>query len=199
MTTLASNALTTRSKVYTFRQLDGKQAEGTSDFNLMVDYCINAISEGFENYCQRTFALTTHTETYNGAGAEFLYTNNYPITSVSGLYDDESWGWGSDTAFAANDYKISNDKKSIRLYDSIFFDEEENVKIIYTAGYSTIPADLETACIMEVCRMIDKFMMKTYDVQGNSNAGGDSQTFITDNYLPQTITVLNRYKRKVAY
>jgi hypothetical protein len=197
MTTLASNALTTRSKVYTFRQLDGKQAEGTSDFNTMVDYCINAVSEGFENYCQRTFALTTHTETYDGAGAAFLYTNNYPITSVSGLNDDESWVWGSDTELT--DYKISNDKKSIRLYDTTFFDYEENVKVIYTAGYTTIPADLETACIMEVCRMVDKFMMKTYDVQGNSTAGGDSQTFITENYLPQTITILNRYKRKVVY
>lgn len=89
-----------------------------------------------ETYCNRTFASTTYTEqTYNGHAQDVLYLNQYPVTDVAEvLIDDEE--------VDADDYTVET--------EGIYYEDgwpkgRRNISVTYTAGYTTMPADLHMA------------------------------------------------------
>src|SRR5579883_943221 len=53
----------------------------TGDLTVMTD-CVNAASEIIEKWCNRTFAVTTYDELYDGCGYQNLLLNNYPLISI---------------------------------------------------------------------------------------------------------------------
>jgi hypothetical protein len=53
----------------------------SSDNGVLQD-CIDAASDVIERWCNRTFAVTTYDELYDGTGSMNLLLNNYPITQV---------------------------------------------------------------------------------------------------------------------
>ena len=99
-----------------------------------------------ENYTKRNLRARTYgangldAEIHNGNGQNTLYTKEYPIISVTELYDDTVRNFTSTTLKASTDYIIWRDEGMIQLYDdallgSIFDTDIGNVKLIYTAGY----------------------------------------------------------------
>jgi hypothetical protein len=54
----------------------------TSDEDTTLDALIAAVSKGIENYCWRTFAVTSYDELYPGIGRRELVLRNYPIASI---------------------------------------------------------------------------------------------------------------------
>src|SRR5262245_13619451 len=54
----------------------------TSDENTTLDALIAAVSKTIENYCWRTFAITTYDELYPGNARRELVLRNYPTSSV---------------------------------------------------------------------------------------------------------------------
>jgi hypothetical protein len=54
----------------------------SSDENTTLDALITAVSRGVENYCWRTFAVTSYDELYPGNHQVELVLRNYPIVSV---------------------------------------------------------------------------------------------------------------------
>ncbi len=154
---------------------------------------IDRVSKRMETYCDRIFVSDEYTEYYDGDSRGFLYTNQYPITSVSGIWNDAAWTWDTNKLVAAADYRISNNGRRVILKTGYFENYTENIKIIYTAGYASaaIPLDLVDACIKEVA--------KAYKQKGDphvtveSHPDGSSTRFATD-FLPSTISVLDKYK-----
>ena len=45
--------------------------------------CINAASDTIERFCNRTFAINSYDELYDGTGDFSLLLNNYPIQTVN--------------------------------------------------------------------------------------------------------------------
>ena len=54
----------------------------TSDENTTLDALIAAVSKAIENYCGRTFSVSTFDELYPGSYRRELILRNYPIASV---------------------------------------------------------------------------------------------------------------------
>jgi len=163
--------------------------------NLISDV-IDRISTMIETYCDRTFTSTEHTEYYDGMGVPYFYTNNYPITSVSGIWDDMNWEWQDGTLLAAADYRISEDNRRIRKKSGYFMESFENIKITYTAGYSTLPYDLSHVCIEEVVRV---YKHKSDPGVYSKTVGNDSVERNQLDLLPSTLVVLNNYRRLGIY
>jgi hypothetical protein len=186
MTTLNSNALATRLEVKNF--LNIAASDNTID-NLIHDL-INRVSSIFEKYCNKTFLQADYTEYYDGEGSAMLFLDKYPVQSVDSIYDDVSWQWGSDTKLDSAYYRIADEKIIVYNYGT-FSKGTQNIKITYNAGFTSVPYDLKQACVEEVGRIFNR--RKQRDIT-NESIGDGNKTYITDNFLPLTKTVLDKYK-----
>jgi hypothetical protein len=158
----------------------------------LIETLIDAVSTMFVSYCGRGFESATYTEYYSGNDyPNTVYTNNFPIITVSGIYDDTSWTFGSDTLISGSNYMV--DDISITLLPGYVFSAgKKNIKVIYTAGYSTIPSDIKQACIEEAAR---KYKRKDRIDISAISLSNESISMFSDEFLPATKIVLNRYKR----
>jgi len=125
-----------------------KQTDDTTDDDLLEDL-ITRMSQAIETHCNRSFHDSTYTEYYRGNGKDRMLLRQYPINSITSIHDDTDLEFGSDTAKDADDIKISDEIEGmVILKDDIFTESTtENIKVIYNAGYASIPADLEQQCI----------------------------------------------------
>jgi len=190
-------ALTTREVVHSHRIANGERLNTTPETNNLIDNLINAVSARFESYCDRKFKSRDYTEYQDGKGLDVLYPKQYPITSVSGIYDDSNWEWGAATLVSGTEYRIKNDNCVVfKSSASALGDYSQNVKIVYTGGYSTIPYDLENACVNEVLRALGKIEnLELEEKRSNEYL----LKYITNSFLKETRMTLDRYRRKVAW
>lgn len=112
----------------------------------LLQKILTRTSEWIQKYCNRTFIATTYTEYYDGDGSNELLLDQFPVNSITSCYDDTDREYGADTAITVTDLIIKD--AGLIVYDDGFFNKgDHNIKITYNAGYTTIPADLELACI----------------------------------------------------
>ncbi len=189
MSTLPANAICTRKEVKDYMNI--VQADNTLD-NLFHDV-IGRISTAFESYCSRKFHADDYTEYLDGDGGRNLFPNQFPINSIASIHDDSDWQWDSDTLIDSADYRIADDRYIV--YSGIFGLSPQNIKLVYNAGYSTIPVDLTQAAIEEVGRKIKH--RQDFD-EAVKTLGDGSVTFQEMNFLTQTIKTLDQYKLHVA-
>lgn len=165
---------------------DVKQYLGINTTNTDEDALINTFIDGvsalFESYCNRKFDDNYYTDVYSGHNNTKLYVRQYPITTVSGVYVN-------DVIIDDVDYYVGSN--NIELLTGYFSAGRNNIKINYTAGYVNIPDDLRLACMDEVVRRYKR--KDRLDVSAISMLG-ESLTVFSDDFSPQTKTILNRYK-----
>ena len=179
-------ALTTLDDVKNFYGITGDKPED----NDLIEDLIDRFTSIFLNYCGRTsFSGTQYTDYLDGDGY-YLFPEQTPITSVSGIWDDSNWLW-ADSALDATTYRIANYNSIVAL--TPFTKGKNNIKIIYTAGFNPIPGDLKQVLIEEVVRSFKN--RKSIDVVAITAADG-SVSRLSKDLLPTTILVLNRYRRK---
>ena len=85
------------------------------------------------------------TEYHDGDGITgLIFTNEFPVRTVESLYDDNVYPhtYASGYLVSTDDY-VWYDEGRIELVTGYFNKGLKNIKIIYTAGYSEVPADLE--------------------------------------------------------
>lgn len=160
----------------------------TDDASLEI--IIDGISVAIESYIGRDILSREYTEYYDGMGSKYLFPDHYPITSVSGIWEDADWEWGASTEIDSSDYRIK-DNNHIVLTSDFFDKDDQNIKIIYTAGYASVPADLKLASIEEAARRFKR--RKEIDVTAKSIGDGNVEITI-DDFLPQTKVVLEKYR-----
>ena len=144
----------------------------------LVDWATDLI----HSYCGRIFSEAAYDEYYDGDGTEGLLVNQYPISAVSSV---EVNGTSRD----ASSYALYGQLGLLRLKSAAFPRGKKNVRVQYTAGYATIPNDLEQAAIELVA-------LKCYDRGRNrlglASKGGASDAF----HLPDEVkAILDIYKR----
>lgn len=154
---------------------------GTSE-DALISRLIDQATDFIHSYCGRIFPQASYDEYYDGDGTEGLLASQYPIQSVTllsvgGLSRDPS------------SYVVYGQLGLIRLKNGAFPRGKKNIRLQYTAGYLTIPRDIEQACVELVA-------LKYYD-RGRERLGVGERsgtTFLTQ--LPQEIKlVLDLYKR----
>jgi uncharacterized phiE125 gp8 family phage protein len=160
-----------------------------------VELFINAASEKIERYTNRKLVSQgTIAELQHGRRENILLLNQWPIIAISQVSID-STGAHTDpaTVLAANSYAISDDFNSLLLVNSTFPVGFNNVKISYTAGYVTVPSDLELAVLWLVEWY---YLARTRGDMGRTSIskGGES-VGVLDHMPPMIAEMLGYYKR----
>lgn len=186
---VSTYSLCTLDEVLNYMQTPKDKAD--DDMNKQLESLIDQLSEVFEGYCDRDFLSRTYTEYLDGTGTYYLHPKHYPITSVSGIYDDSGWAWAESTLISGANYRIKDD--NCIVYNSYWGAYDQNIKIVYTAGYSTVPVDVKLACIEEVVRKWKN--RNAVDVLAITASDGSVTRYEKD-LMPSTKQTLDRYRNR---
>jgi len=188
---LKANALTTLAQAKS--HLSISPSDSLQDAR--IEMFINAASEKIERYTNRLLVSQgTIEELQHGRRENILLLKHWPIIAVSEISIDYTAAHTAPAnVLVATDYTISDDLNSVLLINSTFPVGFNNVKISYTAGYVTIPSDLELACLWLVEWY---YLSRTRGDMGRTtiSKGGES-VGVLDSMPPMIAEMLEFYKR----
>lgn len=170
-------ALTTLAQIKAFQGITGTASDAQlSALLLAADPILKA-------YLGRDIESTSYTQFYSGTNTKHLVLRQRPVTAVTNVWVDNNGNFGSGTGFdsttlltAGTDYALQYDQDSttsrsgilVRInttWPEVFLNYTfgrlvretgpalGNIKVQYTAGYTTIPMDLQYAVSMIVAYM----------------------------------------------
>lgn len=169
---------------------------------------IEAATQAIQSFCNRTFSSTTYAEYHDGPGDRSLLLRQRPVITLTSVTilpfgDNPQVVPGSEFIVGVNTGLISFLPSS--SYGSYFFYGHENESkylIDYTAGYLTIPADLQQACA-SICQNLINWSgldtsLKVERIGGTSGyqwgGGIDTGKIITSTIKP----TLEKYKSYIV-
>lgn len=147
-----------------------------------ISTAISAISTQIQNFIGYQIAESTYTRTMNGVGSEKMLLRDRPVTGVSSLTID-GIAIGAGIVGSVPGYLF--DDRFIYLYGhrSHFTRGAQNVTVTYTAGYATVPADLQQAALI--------LLGSVYEMIGNDPSVGSRRAGDTQIDFKNSITRLN--------
>ena len=182
--------------VYTFNAHDASKKVGIaymtfgSDDTLLARL-ITAVSNFIRSTTTRNFNVQTYTEIRDGQSQNSLFLRQFPIQLITSLTVNGQ----PVSAIAGNVYTPGArgylyTLTDITLYGYEFTRGRNNISIVYSAGYSTIPYDLAQAAIELVC-----FKYREKDRIGHSSKSiaGETVSFIIKDVPESVRSVLNKY------
>ncbi len=155
--------------------------DGESD--VLLTNIINRATDIIESYCNdRRFKSTIYAnEEYDGTGTKYINATHFPITAVTSYQENNGTPGTPDWDSLQSDYVKyidSGDGPGQFFYAYGFVDGARNFRFSYTAGYATIPYDLEEACL-QLCSWIYK---------DRQSKGMKSETLGEYSYTKETFT-----------
>lgn len=132
--------LCSTSDVKAFSQIAGSQGDTE------IAYLVTAVSAWVKTYTNRDFVSKSYSEIRDGNGTAELFVRNGPVTAVSSLTIDGTT-ISAQSADQQPGYFIEDTGDVIALFGYRFCRGRKNVRVTYTAGSNTIPADLAQAVI----------------------------------------------------
>jgi len=165
------------------------------------DLLINAASTFAADYCQRglddngvsRFLSTARTEYYDGDGTRSLHVLAYPISTVSTIYVDPDRAYAAGDLMDADNYVYYAMKGTVVTDGDVFSTGPKSVKITYTGGYTTVPADLQHA----IKELVTFWYKRNTDkrVGVTSVSVGDKGINYEPGVPESVLNVLKRYRR----
>jgi uncharacterized phiE125 gp8 family phage protein len=152
---------------------------------------VTAVSRWIQSKISRTIPSQAYTDTLDGQGGTRMILGNYPVAAVASVTIDGNLIPQS-TGPAIPGWVLANDGVSLRGY--VFTRDLANVVISYTAGYASVPDDLEQACL-ELASM----RWKERDRIGHSsvNMAGQQTNFIVKDMPDSVRTILQQWNKVV--
>jgi hypothetical protein len=161
---------------------------------------LKAAGEKFvKTFCGRDFIIpsTPYTEYYDGDGSNVLRLDQAPIVSVTSIHSDPARLFESASLIPASD--LIGDAKSLRLgwlelLTYKFLKGLKSTKVVYSAGWSTIPEDLSFAVKTLICHQYKVVGKKSWDE--TARQFGDVNITISPNSIPKNaLDILKSYRR----
>lgn len=131
----------------------------------LLNQLIDEVDSVIQHYTGRkSFDSASRTEYLDGNGKDELFLAHRPLTDVTGVWVDPDGYYGKGTdAFPSEDewtegsYFVPQSEEAAEenasmlvAINRVWPEGRGNIKVTYTAGYETIPADLELAANMLV-------------------------------------------------
>ena len=181
-----ANSLTSVANVQAFGQVPETDQDE-------IRTLINGASEMLNTLTNRKLKARALTEYYDGTGSDTILLRQRPCNSVTTLHDDPERSWGSTTLVTATDYTVITDEGLIVATGTSFSVGVKVLKIVYNGGLSTIPVDLELACLELVMYWYNRHFKQKIGIASVSR--GDSSTTYDQN-LPRVVeTVAAKYRK----
>ena len=152
---------------------------------------VTACSFYIQSWLNRTFAVTAYTETRGGNGKDTILCSNYPVKSVSSVTIDGQ-SIPASSGFGSPGYYF--DKYSIGLRGYLFNKGSSNVAMAYSAGYDTIPPEIEQACIETIAL---RYKERAWIGHASKTLNGETVAFTVTDFPKSAQTILNNYKKVV--
>lgn len=192
-------ALTTRALVQSYI------ANSASALEAIIDTIVAAVDARMLAYLGRTRidSGTVTNEYHDGDGrSDQLLLREWPATAVASVH---WWDGTTATLVPATDYALESpaqDSAGVLLYTpdggapAPWPSGRRNIRVTsYTAGYTTVPKDLEYAATIQVA----------WDLKRSGHAGGrlgertqvvgdGNATYMVDSWAPEVLEVLDRYR-----
>ena len=164
----------------------------TTTDDALLTRLISASSGFIQSILNRMLASQAYTEIRDGKGTRSLSLANYPVTAVATLTID---GITIPPAPAVNQAGYVFSSGQIMLYGYCFTRGFQNIAISYTAGYSTIPYEIEQACI-ELCVL--RYKERDRIGQVSKSIAGEVVSFTQKDMPADVMTLLQQYKRVIT-
>lgn len=147
---------------------------------------VSAASSWIKSFLNRDILTDSYTEVLDGTGTYKIMVDQYPITAVSLLVVDGHAVSGSDFVFRQSVISLTNGAKFPRGIG--------NVVVSYTAGYESVPADINQSCVE-----LAAWRYKEKDRIGHSSKTiqGEVVAFQTTDVPADVKTNLQNWKRVV--
>lgn len=189
--TVDAGAWTSLANVKEHLDIDGSD----TTYDAFLTSLVNRSYKVLEAYIGHAIKSATYTEDYDGDSTNSLLLKNYPIISITSIYDDVDRNFTASTLIPAADYVLDKEEGMVRLFQntSAFKSGILNVRITYVAGYATIPADVEMAGIAHVA-----WMYRRANTEGTTaqTLGGKSEQYEMS-FLPEYLKQMLRPYRKI--
>jgi len=154
----------------------------TTEQDELLTFYIDAVSSQIKKYCETDFELKNREEKIlNIRGQKGFLLYHFPvasITSIEGIARD-SFSWSSE-GYISLRYPLGID----------------SVRVVYSAGYATIPKDVSLACLKMV---VDQYK-KRNERGGISSERIGSYSYSledVDGFSQEIKSLLDPYRRKV--
>ena len=169
-------------------QAPGPTPTGAPDATLAR--LITSCSTLFESISDRSFHSGAHTYMRNGHGGTSLPLPETPVTAVSTLTID-GYSIAARPAVGGMGYVLVDDV--LMLDGGYRFNKGiANVSVTYTAGYATIPSDLEQACVETVASW---YRRSTRVDENSKSIQGEVVSFSTAEIPKPARLILDLYSR----
>lgn len=165
---------------------------GTTTNDDLLTRLLDAATEFMDSYMNRGhLESASYTEDRDGNCNHRMMTRRWPITAVASVTINGQTVPQS-TQWNAPGWVVDSTKDNILLRNRVFEKGVQNVRIEYTAGYATIPQDLQQACI-ELAGM--KFKTRDTTAAGFVSKGlaGETISFSQKDMTSATKAVLTEY------
>ena len=108
---------------------------------------LGAASARIRGHCGREITSATYTEQYDGRGLGRIVLVQRPATSITTVHDALDRAFDSGSLVDSDDYTLYGEEGIVELDPARagFQDGVRNVQVVYVAGYSTVPADVDLA------------------------------------------------------
>lgn len=185
---------------------------GTTSFDSRINGAINSASNRANSYTGRKLKERSYDEIYSGDGSQTLILNQYPIQASSstqlqlyvvGARDSfkSTTDFDSDSQVDFEDIYVSEEKGELRIKDNDFSIGTENIRVKYTAGFSTtdaittethVPSDLQQVVHEMTAFEFEKQRQRAWITRTISHDDGSVSYF--DSIAPGAWSVLDTYK-----
>lgn len=157
--------------------------------NDRIQLLVESISEAIENFTDRKFESTAViAERHTGTGTPFLILKFEPVLSVEEIRQNGE-------VVPSGNY-FTEDNGIVELISGTSWSQTRNaIEVDYTHGYATTPADIERAATTQVAY---EHLLQSDNRLGDKRTvfeEGGTNTYITDDWHPTVLHILDRYRR----
>ena len=147
---------------------------------------IGTVSALIRNLVNRDITTEAYVDKLNGTGSDSIMVPNYPITSISSIVI-------SGVTIAVANYTY--DKGQIILLNGLTFPKGRlNIVVSYSAGYATIPYDIEQVCIEIVAK---KFKQRDRIGLSSKGLAGETTSFDLQDMRSEVRSLLSSYMKVI--
>lgn len=163
----------------------------TSDKDTILQLFLDGANAMVNTFLWRTIESASYTDIIDGNGQLFLVLPNYPVSTFTSV-SINTWTIQSPVreALDKNSYSVNSKTWKINFLLPLnrWF---QNYKLIYTAWYTSVPADL----VLAVCKLANKYYStKSADWIKSESVAGDSISFDVSEIPNDILAVLSNYR-----
>lgn len=112
---------------------------------LKVELTVKGINAQIKRFCSSSISLGNYVEVWDSQGSDLLIPTETPITSITSIKVASDGNFDGVESLAGSDFVIHPSKQFISLRYYRFPKGRGMVEVKYSAGYSTVPLDIQMA------------------------------------------------------